>query len=453
MPDNTLLILIISSFFLCVYWLTRSHLRINNWLLFLFGIFMYAWGDLWRGVLLLALLPVDFILVRFLYREKDTRKLALICGLGLNILVWIGSRYLIADERFLISGGIALGVSFYILRKIGFLISAFHDEDLTKHSFLEYGLYVSFFPQILSGPIEKPKSFLKQISHRRDISEVDLFGCIHLIILGLFKKIAIADNMRVIVDRVFAIEKPALLIVYAGTIAFSLQLFCDFSGYTDISRGIAGLIGFKTTRNFDNPFLSRTPQDFWNRWHISFTNWLQTNIYFPVRRYLLRNEYTTEWIKTAAPIMAVMIFSGYWHGSTATFLVWGVYHGVLLIIFHYFRAKRGKRLNSYFWDLLGWLMTFQLILLGWLIFRSNSIQWLSQLTVKHADRSLQQDMIVSLSILSQTLVFSTPLFFHYLINKNKRIAEIINPIIMAAGAVILILFGFSGFQPFVYVGF
>lgn len=439
--------------FLIIYWLTRDHIVLNNLLLITFGLLLISWVNIWQALLLVFFLPLDYFLITKIFPLNKWRVPGLYLGILTNLCIWLSSRYLMGDYGSSMVSTVQIGASFYILRKLSFLIAAFQDPNFEEHSLLEYGLYVTFFPQILSGPIERPKSFLKQISRTRKISNVDWYDCFHLIMLGMFKKIAIADNVRVVVDRIFQLNQANMIIVYIGTILFALQIFCDFSGYTDISRGVAGLMGFKTQENFDNPLLAQTPQDFWSRWHISLTQWLQTHIFYPIRRYFQRKSSFPDWVNVYLAIMVTMMLSGYWHGSSLKFLLWGFYHGIFLYLFRIVGAQQWVRKKQKKWHFGIWFVTSHVILIGWLIFRSHDLGWLMNTIYQGIRSPTREEWVVTVSIISQLLIFSFPLVLHYLINRNELVARVGNPIFMAVLAIVLIIFNFSGFQTFIYAGF
>ena len=442
-----------SILFLIAYWITSTKLNINNWLLFIFGIFLYSWGNIFRGTVLIFLVVLNYLLINKFFDNQRSKNVGLAIGIFVNVAMWLILRYLKNDVSTSGVDGVLVGTSFYILRTISYLISAYHDVSFTQNSFLEYGLYVSFFPQILSGPIEKPAKFITQLKKPRNSKHVEYYGSTTLILFGLVKKIVIADNLRILVDRIFQLSFPHALLVYAGSIAFYMQLFCDLSGYTDISCGIAGLLGFRTQKNFDNPFFSISPQDFWNRWHISFTQWLTTTIFFPIRRFFLSKNHIMPWIAVVIPVMLTMIISGFWHGVGPQYILWGGFHGILLLTFYFLQIDKKLQNGSRVMQIGSWFVTFQCVLFGWVLFKTSDMQWLRNVITSLSYPIHSEELIVTLSIASQIFMFSLPLLLHFLINRNQRIAKMGGPLFYAAVAVILIIFSSSGFQEFIYFGF
>jgi D-alanyl-lipoteichoic acid acyltransferase DltB (MBOAT superfamily) len=450
-PVNTFFLLTI--LFLVIFMLTRKMPICNNVVLLASGIIFYAWGNIFRAVLLLGLLVLDHLVVKTFFKNAKWKTFSLIVAISINVSTWLFFRVINKGPFGADGFAIPLGMSFYMLRKISFLLAAYQKRFVCDSSLIDYALYISFFPQIMSGPIEKPEEFLAQLKQVRPPIKGQIISNVQLLIFGLLKKIVIADNLRVIVDRIFLLDSPPLLLVYVGTMAFALQLFCDFSGYVDISRATAGFLGFQTSQNFQQPFFSITPQDFWNRWHITFTQWLQTTIFFPLRRILAERRAERRWVIDILPVLVTMLLSGFWHGSGLHFLVWGLYHALLLLAYRYLGLDKWAKNSAWMGKVFLWVVTSQFLLLGWLIFRSTDMLWLYDLVGKQSPQLGLEQWVVAASIFFQMLVFGLPLAIHYLINTSRKIALIGNPIFYAASMVLLLVFGFSGFQEFIYFAF
>lgn len=242
-------------------------------------------------------------------------------------------------------------------------------------SFLDFALYVAFFPQLVAGPIERAARLMPQIMNRRQIDPCRLESACHLIIWGMFKKVFIADTVAHAVNVVYASANPTGPEVYVATVAFAVQIYCDFSGYTDIARGVSRLLGVELMLNFNLPYIAKNPSDFWRRWHISLSTWLRDYLYIP----LGGNRHGA--FATYRNLMITMVLGGLWHGARYNFVLWGVYHGVILAMHRLLRGRKQKpeTADSSFFTALKVFGMFQLTLCGWLFFRVENMPQLGWL--------------------------------------------------------------------------
>ncbi|MFH1478570.1 MAG: MBOAT family O-acyltransferase [Candidatus Omnitrophota bacterium] len=273
-----------------------------------------------------------------------------------------------------------VGISFYTFQTMSYTIDIYRKEMVPTKKFLDFALFVAFFPQLVAGPIERAKHLLPQVLSPRQLT-LDKFGegC-YLIFWGLFQKVFIADNLAKIVDPVFAGGAPyngseVLIALYA----FSFQIFCDFAGYSNIARGLGKCMGFDLMINFNLPYFSVNPSEFWKRWHISLSSWLRDYIYIPL------GGNKKGIIRTYANLLTTMLLGGLWHGASWTFVVWGAYHAILLIIHRLFRVYLQKfHLSDFFekdrtWFFIRVIFFFNVVCLGWLIFRAGSMSQIFQM--------------------------------------------------------------------------
>lgn len=269
-----------------------------------------------------------------------------------------------------------LGISFYTFQSLSYVFDIYRGSLKPTSSLLEYVLFVAFFPQITSGPIVRAKDFLHQLgsmSHM-GISAPDLKYGITLIGIGLAKKMVIADNLARFVDPIFSdpTNYNSLRIILA-TVTFGVQLYCDFSGYSDIAIGSVRILGLRYQSNFNNPYLALNPSDFWRRWHISLSGFLRDYLYIPLGGNRSGN------LRTHLNLLLTLTICGLWHGSSLNFIIWGIYHGVLLsaqrLLFRDLSLFKGleKMAKMRFWVALEVLITQYLVLLGWLIFRVKDL--------------------------------------------------------------------------------
>lgn len=283
-----------------------------------------------------------------------------------------------------------VGISFYTFQTLSYDIDIYRGEIKPEKNILYYALYVSFFPQLVAGPIERPENLLPQLKQSRTIEKENLSQGLKLMLIGFFKKIAVADIAGIYVNIVFNdIDQATGLMVAVASLLFAVQILCDFAGYSDIAMGCAKCFGIDLMRNFDKPYRSHTIREFWSRWHISLSSWFKDYLYFPLggsRVSLIR------WILNT---LIVFLVSGLWHGAAYTFLLWGLLHGLYQILGRLSRNIREKltdRIHGKVHRAIQIVVTFLLVDIGWIVFRSNS---LDEMTV--AFGKLLSDFTISLS--------------------------------------------------------
>jgi len=234
-----------------------------------------------------------------------------------------------------------VGISFYTFQTMSYTIDIYRGKLKPTYNFRDFSLFVAFFPQLVAGPIERAVNLLPQVQHRRNLTWDQSLRGIHLVLFGLFKKVAIADGVADTVDAVYNSSGAVSWIdVMVATLLFAVQIYCDFSGYTDIARGTAKLLGFELMVNFRYPYFSLNPKEFWTRWHISLSSWLRDYLYIPLGGNRVSN------IATYRNLMTTMLLGGLWHGAAWTFVLWGAYQGGLLCV-HRLLTNSLDRLRKY----------------------------------------------------------------------------------------------------------
>ncbi len=377
------------------YLLLQGRLRWQNLLLLVASYVFYGWWD-WRFLSLIALSTLcDFWVGRAIGRVTDEtdegkqhRKRLLLISVAFNLGVLGFFKYFnfFADSFAGLLQTIGLqanvstlqiilpvGISFYTFQTMSYTIDVYRKELEPTSNFIDFATFVAFFPQLVAGPIERARNLLPQITNPRFITPEQIDAGFFLIIWGLFKKMVVGDRVGIIADQVFnnyTTYTGFPLIV--GVLAFTFQIYCDFSAYSDIARGVARLMGFELMVNFRLPYFAVNPSDFWNRWHISLSTWLRDYLYIPLggNRHGKFNTYRN--------LFLTMLLGGLWHGAAWNFVIWGAYHGVILILYRLFERNPvhadpwgGK--HSYPIVILKMLFMFMLTLIGWLIFRSRSV--------------------------------------------------------------------------------
>jgi len=285
-----------------------------------------------------------------------------------------------------------VGISFYTLQALSYLIDLYRTEEKPVEQLLDFALYLAFFPQLLAGPIERSRNLIPQFDSAPPLTHSAFLSGFRLLMWGLFKKLIVADKLALLVNPVFAHpgEYQSLYLATA-TLAFSLQIYCDFSGYSDMAIGSAQLLGISLSANFQRPYLAKNLIQFWQKWHITLYTWFKDYVY---RSLGGNGNHNWRWIFS---ILTVFLISGIWHGPHVTFLIWGLYHGLLYLLTYFVLKKtRFKGVGR----MLGPISTFLLVSLGWIFFRTESLSdsltmlkeifTLSHYQVSMADLSLLQ---------------------------------------------------------------
>jgi len=265
-----------------------------------------------------------------------------------------------------------VGVSFYALQAIAYIVDCYRENAGKPSNILDFSLYMSFFPRLTAGPIVRAEEFLPQLAKRAIVDTAALWESLVLICFGMFKKLVIADNLAAVADPVFSDLHVSPSRILLATYAFTVQIYCDFSGYTDIALGVARLFGYKLPENFNWPYLSKNPADFWRRWHISLSNWLREYIFFS-----LPGQRSKRKIFIYVNFLITMLICGIWHGTGWTFVLWGLYHGVLLAGYYAIRGDRRVSPKNQPQNKIGALCSIllmqQLAVAGWILFRLNHL--------------------------------------------------------------------------------
>lgn len=377
--------------FLCIvvliYW--RLPFRSQNIFLLAASYFFYGWWD-WRFLFLMAgSTLIDFLIARSIGRSEDprVRKRLLILSLVLNFTFlgifkyfnfFAGSFAQFAKTIGL--GSIPIhfwnivlppGISFYTFQEVAYIVDVYKQQIEPAESLVDYALFISLFPHLIAGPIQRPSHLLPQVQQPRSWNVDKAFGGLLLIMEGLLRKVVIADNCALIANAAYdgRLGGPNLMVVLLGAYAFAWQIYGDFSGYSSIARGSAQLMGFHFMVNFRQPYLAQSLQDFWRRWHISLSTWLRDYLYIPLGGNRLGN------VRTYLNLMLTMLLGGLWHGANWTFVVWGGIHGGGLAIERLVASRPGLEKTSGF--VSRWLrrfVIFNLVCLAWLFFRIPSIR-------------------------------------------------------------------------------
>ncbi|HLB39152.1 MAG TPA: MBOAT family protein [Actinomycetota bacterium] len=380
-------------FFCLVYlghWMLNHAARPWKWFMIGASYFFYAWWDP-RYIALLALVTVVCQLAAIAVSRQDDRRRrtwAMGIGVALTLAPLLFFKYYgfftvnvtntasalgLPLHPPLIQVILPIGVSFYTFMAISYVVDVYHGK-FPVSSWTDVTLYLSFFPHLVAGPIVRPDELIPQLDVQRDARHVDVVGAGWLILGGLFKKIVIANYLATaIVEEVFGDpSRHGWLEIGVGIVAYAVQIYCDFSGYTDIAIGLAKLLGFRFPQNFDRPYSARSIQEFWRRWHMTLSRWLRDYLYIP----LGGSRKGTG--RTYVNLMITMLLGGLWHGAAWHFVVWGGLHGVYLVAGQWKRSLRERgvlaELPAAPWmTALQWLGAFGLVCVAWVFFRADSV--------------------------------------------------------------------------------
>src|SRR2546429_7809122 len=369
-----------------LYW--RLRFRAQNCFLLLASYFFYGWWD-WRFLLLMGTSTVvDFFVARGLdgFSQLRQRRALLILSLAVNFSFLGFFKYcnFFVDSFAQLAALLGLkgipaslwqvllppGISFYTFQEVAYIVDVYHRKVEPAKSLVDYALFISLFPHLIAGPIQRPSHLLPQVQSPRIWDPAKAFDGLVLILEGLFRKVVIADNCALIANAIFSggFGGPNTMTVLLGTYAFAWQIYGDFSGYSSIARGSAQLFGFHFMVNFRQPYLAESLQDFWRRWHISLSTWLRDYLYIPLGGNRLGN------VRTYINLMLTMLLGGLWHGANWTFVVWGGIHGVGLAVERLFSRKREIKLSTTFVGRWGRrIILFHLVCLAWIFFRVPSL--------------------------------------------------------------------------------
>jgi len=369
-----------------LYWIVPRKYQ-NSVLLISSYIFYSAWDWRFLSLILLSTI-VDYIIAKKIELYPSNKKgwlsISIVTNLGiLGIFKYLGFFVNQFNTLFItvgldslipsISLILPVGISFYTFQTMSYTIDVYRGNTKPIHNLLDFALYVSFFPQLVAGPIERSHRLLPQIIKSRKFRHIQFEEGLYYVVYGLFLKVVVADNMAIIANSIYSIpyETQSGFDVIIGTYAFAFQIYGDFAGYSFIAIGIAKWLGIHLMTNFNSPYLADNPSEFWQRWHISLSSWLRDYLYIP-----LGGNRKGSWL-TSRNLIITMVIGGLWHGAGWTFIAWGSFHGLILIIYKTVKKWLPSRFEingkSLLWKLFRIIIFFHLICISWIFFRAESI--------------------------------------------------------------------------------
>ncbi len=372
-----------------LYWAMPWH-KARVYLLLAASLFFYASWNHWLAAIIAVSTTFDFFVARAIDGSSDTRRRKLLlsvtitANLGLLCYFKYANFFLASLEQALHAAGasvslpllsviLPIGISFYTFEAINYAVDVYRREVRAERSLPHFMLFITFFPHLIAGPIVRARDFLSQIDRPKQWNWLRLNLGVQFFLMGMFKKMVIADRMAAFADPVFANpEHYRTSAAWLAVLAYSIQIYCDFSGYTDMAIGSAHMLGYKLAQNFNMPYLASNISDFWRRWHISLSSWLRDYLFIP-----LGGSRGGTWA-TNRNLLITMTLGGLWHGASWTFVAWGVLHGLLLVGHRTFRDFCASRpmLTAWYQSLPGTIcsvvLTYFCVSLGWVLFRASS---------------------------------------------------------------------------------
>ena len=353
-------------------------------MLLIASLIFYAWGEPILVFLMISSIIFNFFYGNFLNKYKSTHKYTLPVGILINLLPLmlfkygdffvvnlntlissVGMTYAFPETGFLLP----VGISFYTFQTISYLVEIVRGTIRSSNNFINFALYVTFFPQLVAGPIVRYAQISKELVSR-ELTLTSFYAGLERFIGGLFKKVVIANTLSVIADTIFGLNTDILYpsLSWVGILAYTFQIYYDFSGYSDMAIGLGKMLGFDFPENFNFPYISRSIKEFWSRWHITLSSWFRDYVYIPLGG--SRKGITRQLVN----IGIVFLLTGLWHGASWNFVIWGGYYGVFLMI----EKLLSKNDLSNRLPYLSWFVTMFIVIIGWVLFRADTIAHATQ---------------------------------------------------------------------------
>ena len=442
--------------------------KYRNIVLLLFSLLFYAWGEPKNIFLMLITIFISYVfglIINHYENNKNIKTLFFIICLLLILSFLIYFKYFnfilynlsrIFRFNYNIKNIIMpIGISFYTFQILSYIIDLFRGRIKVQKNIMNLALYVTLFPQLIAGPIVRYTTIEDELTNRNETLDGFVKG-LKRFIIGLSKKVIIANNIAVISDFVFDLPSQnnyGMLIYWVGAIAYSLQIYYDFSGYSDMAIGLGEIFGFHFLENFDYPYISKSITEFWRRWHISLGTWFKDYIYIPLGGNRVKKT------RCILNLLIVWGLTGIWHGASFNFILWGLYFGLILIVEKYLLKNVLNKINRY----LLWLYSSFIIVIGWVIFRADGLyNVVSYIKKMFSFRSMNIMSLLSVNnifiyfiFFAIGLIFVFPIKNHFLKKyENNIVYKILSDIFILLLLVLCIVFLISSkYNPFIYFRF
>ncbi len=465
--STTFLFLFLPVTLLGYYVVFRGMRQAQNLFLLVVSLLFYAWGEPWFVAVMLASIAVNYLLGLWAHhvrrKGRSTRPVVAVAAV-LNLALLFVFKYLVfVLENLALLGfhpvipviRLPIGISFFTFQALSYVLDVAWGRGSVQRDLLNVGLYISFFPQLIAGPIVKYADIAHQIDHRQETWSAFSAG-VSRFITGLVKKVLLSNQLAIVADRAWALLELPAGYAWLGALCYTLQIYYDFSGYSDMAIGLGSMFGFRFLENFNYPYSASSATDFWRRWHISLSSWFRDYLYIP-----LGGSRTG---KTVRNLFLVWLLTGVWHGANWTFLAWGLFWFVLLFL----EKRRGLGAGWPVW--LGRAFTFLMVNLGWVLFRAESLPdaWTYFLSMLGAHGWASDKALLFLTenavILAAALLFmvpAAPWLREKLARYDNRLTRVLYPmaglcasVVLAALLLVCICYLVKGtYNPFIYFNF
>lgn len=442
------------------------YIRPNNYTLLLFSLLFYAWGEPVYVLLMIFSTILDYSCGRIVEKYRNTYKAKI--GLSVSILINLGmlclfkySGLLVETFNSIFSTSVSapelplpIGISFYTFQTMSYTIDVYRGDVKAQKNIFTFGAYVSLFPQLIAGPIVRYETIEKQLNHRTlNIDKVT--DGLERFIIGFIKKIIFANTMAQLADTILKNSEYTFFVTWLGAVAFMLQIYYDFSGYSDMAIGLGKMLGFDFNENFDYPYSSKSITEFWRKWHISLSSWFRDYVYIPLggnRKGEKRQLFN---------MLVVWALTGIWHGASWNFLLWGLYYFVLLALEKFVFKNALEKIPKF----LKWILTALLVLFGWVIFYcddltvlNDTVQSLFSFSCKSDDINVIKMYLESYAMyIIPALIFQFPVFRKVrssIFNaKNNAVKVFYYAGLLAVGFIAVCFLVKSTYNPFIYFRF
>ena len=444
--------------------------KIKNLILLIFSLVFYAWGEPKYIFLMLLTILVVYIFGLLIDKfDKESKNIKKLISLIISIVLIIGNLiffkyfdFIINNVNYLFKTNISnvnlilpIGISFYTFQILSYIIDLYRKKIKVQKNFFNLSLYVSFFPQLIAGPIVRYETIEDEIENRKE-NFYDILNGSKRFIIGLSKKVIIANNMALIADSIFNNYGVGYgtSVAWLAAIAYTLQIYFDFSGYSDMAIGLGQIFGFHFLENFNYPYIATSVTDFWRRWHISLSSWFRDYIYIPL------GGNKKGIIKQIRNILIVWCLTGLWHGASWNFVLWGLYYAIFLLIEKFLLKDIINKIPKF----IRWIITMIIVIIGWVIFRSETLNGIvifvkDMFIYKSTDwlAILAKDISVynSFPMLLFAIAFSFPIIKKV---RNKYENKVLYTIMLNMALIILLIINVclltsSSYNPFIYFRF
>lgn len=459
---NTFLFLFLPAVLIAYYIpFVRKRRKLSNFILTAASIFFYAWGEPVYVLLMLFSILMNWAFGLIVSKNSGTKKAKIAVALSavINISILFVFKYLtfiLKNFNLIFNKNIdtleialPIGISFFTFQAMSYVIDVYRGRGSAQKNPLNVALYISFFPQLIAGPIVRYETVAEEIMNRRETFD-DFSSGAYRFAVGLCKKVILANNLAAVADLAFANEKPSVVMAWTGAIAYTLQIYFDFSGYSEMAIGLGRMFGFHFLENFNYPYISKSITDFWRRWHMSLGTWFRDYVYIP-----LGGSRVDTKTRLVFNLFVTWALTGIWHGANWTFLVWGLLYFVLLTIEKL--TKFHEKIGGF-----GHIYTMLFVILGWVLFRADSISAaVSYMGAMFGltSNGLCDDLILTyLSYNKVYFIFGILACFpiQKLIKPkiSEKLYNVLSVIVLAALFVISISFMVKGsYNPFIYFNF